>query len=59
MKWFALFLLFVATHACAVKDDYGNDLRLREPARRIVSLAPHLTELLYDAGAGPKLVGAI
>jgi len=25
---------------------------------RIVSLAPHLTELLYAAGAGPRLVGA-
>lgn len=29
-----------------------------EPARRIVSLAPHLTELAYSAGAGARLVGA-
>jgi len=28
------------------------------PARRIVSLAPHLTELTYTAGAGEWLVGA-
>lgn len=28
------------------------------PARRIVSLAPHLTELLFEAGAGDKVVGA-
>src|SRR5688572_5161853 len=28
------------------------------PARRIVTLAPHLTELVYTAGAGDRLVGA-
>ncbi|HYM27571.1 MAG TPA: cobalamin-binding protein [Steroidobacteraceae bacterium] len=28
------------------------------PAQRIVSLAPHLTELAFAAGAGPKLVAA-
>jgi iron complex transport system substrate-binding protein len=32
---------------------------LPAPARRIVSLAPHLTELLYAAGAGGRLVGAL
>jgi iron complex transport system substrate-binding protein len=29
------------------------------PATRIVSLSPHLTELAFDAGAGPELVGAV
>lgn len=29
------------------------------PARRIVSLSPHLTELVFDAGAGQWLVGAV
>jgi len=29
------------------------------PARRIVSLSPHLTELTYDAGAGQWLVGVV
>lgn len=28
------------------------------PAKRIVTLAPHLTELVYTAGAGEQLVGA-
>jgi len=30
-----------------------------QPARRIVALAPHLTELVYAAGAGPYLVGVV
>lgn len=29
------------------------------PAQRIVSLAPHVTELLYAAGAGDRLVAAV
>ena len=53
-----LFVLF-SVNALAVRDDYGNAVHLEKPASRIVSLAPHLTELLYDAGAGAKLVGAV
>jgi len=41
-----------------VTDDYGYPLVLAAPARRVVSLAPHLTELMYAAGAGARLVGA-
>lgn len=40
-----------------VKDDFGHDVHLNRPARRIVSLAPHATELLFAAGAGPYVVG--
>ncbi|WP_432241126.1 cobalamin-binding protein [Herbaspirillum robiniae] len=48
-----------AAHAAVtVKDDLGNEITLQQPARRIVSLAPHVTELLYAAGAGDRLVGA-
>jgi len=39
----------------AAGDD-GQKVFLRQPAERIVSLAPHLTELIYAAGAGAKLV---
>lgn len=41
-----------------VVDDAGDPVRLTAPARRIVSLAPHTTELLYAAGAGERLIAA-
>lgn len=42
-----------------VIDDSGSEVRLLEPAQRIISLAPSLTELAYSAGAGDKLVGVV
>lgn len=41
-----------------VQDDLGQSVTLAKPARRIISLAPHVTELLYAAGAGAQIVGA-
>lgn len=55
-------MLFVGATAHAevsVVDDYGQRVTLSAPARRVVSLAPHLTELLFAAGAGARVVGAI
>lgn len=40
-------------------DDLGTRIQLDAPARRIVSLAPHVTELIYAAGAGDALVGVV
>ncbi len=40
-----------------VADDRGRTVVLAAPAQRIVSLAPHVTELLYAAGAGKQVVG--
>ena len=42
-----------------VPDDAGRMLTLASPTRRIVSLAPNVTELLYAAGAGNFVVGAV
>lgn len=62
--------LFLATAAvtasslCAaapitVTDDAGHTVQLKQPARRIISLAPHVTELLFAAGGGARIVGAV
>jgi len=40
-------------------DDTGQVVRLKAPAKRIVTLAPHAAESLYAAGAGDKLVGTV
>ena len=43
----------------AVVDDLGQEIRLASPARRIVALAPHATELVFAAGAGDRIVGVV
>ena len=40
-----------------LSDDRGRTLRLGAPPRRIVSLVPSLTELLFALGAGDAVVG--
>lgn len=59
-------LLILGTAACLsanadiqVNDDTGNQVTLAEPAQRIISLAPHITELLFAAGAGDAVIGAV
>jgi iron complex transport system substrate-binding protein len=42
-----------------VVDDRGVEVVLAAPARRIVSLAPHVTESLFEVGAGPLIVGTV
>ena len=42
----------------SLKDDLGRTVEMKEPARRIVTLAPALTELVFTAGGGDRVVGA-
>lgn len=61
-RWlFACLLLgnSLTTHAAVTLiDATGARVTLAAPAQRIISLAPHITELLYAAGAGARVVGA-
>ncbi len=46
-----------ATTRIAVTDDSGKPVQLPAQASRIISLAPHITELLFAAGAGKSIIG--
>lgn len=56
-----LALLLWAAATCAetlrIVDDAGRGVTVTVPVRRIVTLAPHLAELVFAAGAGDRLVG--
>ncbi len=61
LKCFLMFSLCSASVLADQRftDDSGRSLRLARPAERIVALAPHITEVLYSAGAGEKIVGTV
>ena len=57
--------LFGLLYACqtgaaiTVRDDDGVPVTVQQPARRIMSLAPHATELLFAAGGGDRIIGTV
>ena len=57
---YLLLCLFFISHfshaAISVVDDNGVTIHLSSPAQRIISLAPHATELLFAAGAGKSVI---
>lgn len=39
-----------------IQDDRGRKLQILSPAKRIISIAPHLTEIAFAAGVGDRLI---
>ena len=48
-----------AQAAVTVKDDAGRLVTIAKPAERVISMAPHVTEMLFAAGGGKRIVGAV
>ncbi|WP_312520373.1 cobalamin-binding protein [Massilia sp.] len=65
MKQMTLAILVAGSLACpvqaavTVKDDAGQTVTVNKPALRVISMAPHVTELLFAAGGGSHVVGAV
>jgi iron complex transport system substrate-binding protein len=62
LVWLIALVLTLALRpvsALEVTDDRGTRIELAGPAQRIISLAPHITELLFAAGAGERVVGVV
>jgi len=59
LAWLLCSLSLACQGEIRVVDDAGQTLRLPRPAQRIVSLAPHITETLFAAGAGEYVVAAV
>ena len=64
---FVLRFLSCAALACgsfasaqiSVIDDFNRTVTLPTPAKRILSLGPHITENLFSAGAGAQVAGVV
>ena len=56
---FGWLVVGVADADVRATDDSGAAITLASPAQRIVSLAPHATELLFAAGAGARIAGVM
>jgi len=62
VKWVGLLLFFFTLHCAAgikVRNDNGQIFTLQQPAKRIISLSPGTTELLFAAGGGDRIVGVL
>ena len=62
-RFLSFSILFLGVTSAQAKihvvDDTGKQIVLNTPAERIVSLAPHLTELLFSVGVGSRIVGTV
>lgn len=55
----ALTLAFNANAAITVHDDDGKPVTLAKPASRVIAMSPHVTELLYAAGGGERIIAGV
>lgn len=54
-----IILYYISAQACEVIDDTGQVVHLNHPAKRIISLAPDMTESLFAVGAFESIVGVV
>ena len=64
MTWWLLLAVLscaATAHGASITavDGSGARIELAAPASRVISLAPHATELLFAAGAGDRVVGVL
>jgi len=62
MRVIIFYLMFIATYSKAemvLLDGVGREVLLEQSASRIISLAPHITELLFASGARDQVVGVV
>ena len=59
--FFSLFIwpFLLSAEPVKVVDDVGFEIELNQPAERVVSLSPHITELLYAVGGSEKIIAAV
>jgi len=59
----SFFLVFVLINtialACDLIDDRGQKIVLSKPAKRVISLSPDLTEMIFTIGGEKQLVGVV
>ncbi len=55
--WFVF--VFPVQASIKLTDDNGTEFEFSQPVKRIISLAPHITELLFAAGATNQIVGTV
>jgi iron complex transport system substrate-binding protein len=59
MIFLAMALAAPLAGAVTVRDDAGNAVTLDKPAARVISMSPHVTEVLFAAGGAGRIVGAV
>jgi iron complex transport system substrate-binding protein len=52
-----LFLWAPASPCATFKDSLGREISMPAPPKRLIALAPNLTEILYALGLGDRVVG--